>query len=299
MLSLLEQGILNRKQFLSHDLRLTMTQLKIYPKCYWIWNHRTWCLQQLQLHGEANWEYELAIVLKLLEMDSRNFHGWHYRRYVVQNMESNAVGSAETVDDKSLVELSINLTEFAYTTSKINKNISNFSAWHNRTKIMPKIFNILEKPLDKLSLSKENTQLLLLFSSPYDMLMYELDLVKTGMYMDSDDTSVWLYLQWLLTDEIFVGAFDDKAAYLDLLTTQLKDVQELNELEKDDSSTNSDHVWCLKTIVFIKGLIKKASKSEQMLDDDIVEHLNKLVVLDPLRRGHYLDQITGSVPLVF
>lgn len=298
VLSLLEQGALDRKQVLNQDLRLTMAQLKMYPKCYWIWNHRTWCLQQLQLHGEANWDFELAIVLKLLEMDSRNFHGWHYRRYVVHNMESNAVASAKTADEKLLAELALSLTEFGYTTSKINKNISNFSAWHNRTKIMAKIFEILENPLDKLSLSKENIEILELFSSPYKMLMHELELVKTGMYMDSDDTSVWLYLQWLLTDELFVGEFD-KNAYLDLLRSQLKEVQELNELEKDDSPTNSDHVWCLKTIVFVKGLIKKTTESQQLLDDDIVDDLKKLVRLDPLRKGHYLDQILGLAPLVY
>lgn len=299
VLSLVQQGALDRKQFLNQDLKLTMAQLRMYPKCYWIWNHRTWCLQQLQLHGEANWEFELAIVLKLLEMDSRNFHGWHYRRYIVQNMVNNAVKSAGTSDEKMLAELAINLTEFAYTTSKINKNISNFSAWHNRTKIMTLIFEMLKNVPDTLSLSKENIDILDLFSSPYRMLMHELDLVKTGMYMDSDDTSVWLYLQWLLTDDLFVGAFDGKDSYLDLLKSQLKDVQDLNDLEKEDSPTNSDHIWCLKTIVFIKGLIKKAEDSDHPLDDEIVADLNKLVRLDPLRKGHYLDQILGLAPLVY
>lgn len=299
VISLLAAGELDRTQFLSQDLRMTMAQLKMFPKCYWIWNHRTWCLQQLEAHGEANWDYELAIVLKLLELDSRNFHGWHYRRYVVSYIEKNSVASAKSEQDEKLVELAINLTEFAYTTSKINKNISNFSAWHNRTKIVPKIFQLLETPIDPLSLSKENTAVLRLFMSPYDLLTHELDLVKTGMYMDSDDTSVWLYLQWLLTEDIFVdnlGAANQ--TYGQLLTDQLKEVEELNELEKGDSPTNSDHVWCLKTIIFIKGLLK-AQKTDLVLDDDIVESLKKLVDLDPLRKGHYLAQILGAAPLVF
>lgn len=300
MLSLFEEGKINRKQSLSQDLLMTMGQLRVYPKCYWIWNHRMWCLEQLDKHGEATWEYELAIVLKLLEMDSRNFHGWHYRRYVVKHIEKNTSAELRDTDKKILAELAINLGEFGYTTSKINKNISNFSAWHNRTKIIPKIFRLLENKVDLLSLSKDNLQLLLIFSSPYDLLMHELDLVKTGMYMDSDDTSVWLYLQWLLTDEIFVSHLSEvKQSYEDLLKNQLKEVEELNELERDDSPTNSDHIWCLKTIVFIKGLIKKTTEGQVVLDGEIIGDLNKLVELDPLRKGHYLDQILGSAPLVF
>lgn len=297
--SLLESGDLDRTQFLSQDLRMTMGQLKMFPKCYWIWNHRTWCLQQLEMHGEANWEYELAIVLKLLEMDSRNFHGWHYRRYVVQHIEKNAkIGKTE--EQEQLAELSIQLTEFAYTTSKINKNISNFSAWHNRTKIVPKIFKLLEFGMDTLLLSKEHAVILQLFLSPYNLLVHELDLVKTGMYMDSDDTSVWLYLQWLLTDALFVNSLAEKGkSYEQLLSEQLKEVEELNELEKDDSPTNSDHMWCLKTIIFIKGLLKRERESEVVLDDEIADGLRRLVELDPLRKGHYLDQILGAAPLIF
>lgn len=300
VLHLLEEGNLDRKQFISQDLRMTMGQLKMYPKCYWIWNHRMWCLDLLDKHGEAGWEYELAIVLKLLELDSRNFHGWHYRRYVVKHIEINTLAHAAEGDQKVLAELTINLGEFGYTTSKINKNISNFSAWHNRTKIIPKIFDLLLHKVDLQSLGAENLQVLQLFSSPYKLLLHELDLVKTGMYMDSDDTSVWLYLHWLLTDDIFVGDLNlTTQTYESLLEGQLKDVEDLNELERDDSPTNSDHVWCIKTIILIKSLISKARNNKVELDEEIEANLRKLLVLDPLRKGHYLDQLLGKTSLAY
>lgn len=52
-------------------------------------------------------------------------HGWGYRRYVVANLEK-----ARKI---SLVQ-----SEFDYTTTKTN-NISNFSAWHNRANLIPKL----------------------------------------------------------------------------------------------------------------------------------------------------------------
>jgi hypothetical protein len=65
---------------LSVDLALTMTALRQYPKVYWIWNHRRWCLQNVpdgpdEDHDgwrKANWAKELYVVEKMLEADARN-----------------------------------------------------------------------------------------------------------------------------------------------------------------------------------------------------------------------------------
>lgn len=40
------------------------------------------------------------------------------------------------LNGKSMVE-----EEFAYTTKMINANLSNFSAWHNRSKLIPRYLN--------------------------------------------------------------------------------------------------------------------------------------------------------------
>lgn len=51
------------------ELGFIMLRLKDFPKVYWIWGHRVWTLEN---HPKVNWEAELAIVSKLLTMDSRN-----------------------------------------------------------------------------------------------------------------------------------------------------------------------------------------------------------------------------------
>lgn len=68
----------------------------------------------------------------MLSLDSRNFHGWGWRRTVTQALESDALQSQG---------LTTNTTkeEFDYTTKMINSNLSNFSAWHHRSKLIPKL----------------------------------------------------------------------------------------------------------------------------------------------------------------
>jgi geranylgeranyl transferase type-2 subunit alpha len=108
-----------------------------YPKCYWIWNYRLWLLQQANERLDPDvarelWNRELTLVGKMLVRDSRNFHGWGYRRKVVSELES------AKLNGKSMVE-----SEFEYTTKVIHgdKGLSNFSAWHRRSKLIPRLLD--------------------------------------------------------------------------------------------------------------------------------------------------------------
>jgi geranylgeranyl transferase type-2 subunit alpha len=115
--------------------------MREYPKCYWIWLYRKWCLG---VSPEADWDTELKLVTKMLEVDARNciitiiaevltlVHGWGYRRYVVSNIE-NSRG------------ISLAKTEFDYSTTKTN-NISNFSAWHSRSNLIPHLLPPTSSP---------------------------------------------------------------------------------------------------------------------------------------------------------
>ena len=75
------------------------------------------------------WKDELGLVGLMLGRDERNFHGWAYRRIVVDAMEKGFVGNL-----RSLVE-----QEFEYTTVMIKSNMSNYSAWHSRTKLIGRL----------------------------------------------------------------------------------------------------------------------------------------------------------------
>jgi geranylgeranyl transferase type-2 subunit alpha len=113
------------------DLQFIFPLQLTYPKCYWIWNHRMWLLDSATTllptpTSTTLWTDELTLVSKMLTRDSRNFHGWGYRRTVVHNLES-------------LTHTSMTRSEFEYTTKMIKTNLSNFSAWHNRTQLISRL----------------------------------------------------------------------------------------------------------------------------------------------------------------
>jgi geranylgeranyl transferase type-2 subunit alpha len=89
------------------------------------------------------WEEELTLVGKMLTRDSRNFMGWGYRRTIVASLESKALNGS-----------SMTTAEFDYTTKMISLNLSNFSAWHNRIKL---ILSILD---EKAATDEERRQML-------------------------------------------------------------------------------------------------------------------------------------------
>jgi geranylgeranyl transferase type-2 subunit alpha len=251
------------------ELMFTLQKMKEFPKVYWLWNHRVWLLKNHPT--QANWQFELGIVEKLLTADSRNFHGWHYRRFIIEQLEL-AMGEGQ----------SLALKEFEYTTSMINKDFSNFSAWHNRSKLIPILFEL--KPTE-------------LFNDKLVFLQNELKILQNAMYTDPEDQSFWVYLRWLLTSDQFVKALDTET-YLSILRQQLQVVKDLNELEKDDND-GIDNTWCLKTIVQIEQIISKTaastgnSESSDEFTDEIRESLKTLARVDPLRKNLYEEQITS------
>ncbi|KAF2658392.1 hypothetical protein K491DRAFT_756116 [Lophiostoma macrostomum CBS 122681] len=176
-------------EYIQADLQLTFALLRKFPKCYWIWNHRDWALRKgetlLGFDTSRNlWSGELLLVGKMLHADSRNFHAWSYRRFVVAQIErlgSSAVQSEEKVplnEPRSLAE-----SEFEYTTKMIKTNLSNFSAWHNRSKLIPRLLN--ERVADRAQRRR--------------LLDDELALICTAINTDPFDQSIWYYHQYLMS----------------------------------------------------------------------------------------------------
>jgi geranylgeranyl transferase type-2 subunit alpha len=123
----------NDMNVIQSELAFIFPLLKDYPKCYWIWNYRRWILELAIEHlplapARRIWEEELGLDSMMLTRDRRNYHAWAYRRYLVAKLESAELGG------KSMVE-----EEFDYTTRMTRVDLSNFSAWHNRSKLIPRL----------------------------------------------------------------------------------------------------------------------------------------------------------------
>ncbi|ESK88315.1 rab-protein geranylgeranyltransferase [Moniliophthora roreri MCA 2997] len=236
---------------LLEDLSMTTTFLKMHPKIYWIWNHRRWCLENVpdgpgtigddQIGWKkASWNKELLVVEKMLDADPRNFHAWSYRRYILAGMP---IPRSE-------------ISELAYTTKKIESSFSNFSAWHQRSKVLSSLWA-------QGMLGEEQSK------------EAEYDLVKNAIFTDPNDQSAWIYHRWL------VGSAKDK----NLLEREISVIQELLD-EQPDSR------WCMDSLVHYKRLLVQADSSvdKEALISECVRLLGELRTVDPGRRRRY-DEI--------
>jgi hypothetical protein len=127
----------------------------------------------VQQSPTAPWKDELDNCNHFLKLDQRNFHCWDYRRYIVQH-STHPSAEAEA--------------EFAYTLAKISENFSNYSAWHYRTTLLPKVRPAVGEDAGVNAVA-------------HDTLVEEFETVASAFYIDPCDQSAWIYHRWLLGRE--------------------------------------------------------------------------------------------------
>ncbi|RKF72147.1 Geranylgeranyl transferase type-2 subunit alpha [Golovinomyces cichoracearum] len=256
---------------ISADLRFLVPIMLRFPKCYWLWNYRLWLLEQanerLDLRISRDlWNSELNLVGKMLVKDSRNFHGWGYRREVISQLESSRL------DGKSMVE-----TEFEYTTKMIHalNGLSNFSAWHRRSKLIPQL------------LMKRNSD----STARRQFLDDEFELIISAIYTDSYpyQQSAWFYYQFLMTiitepggcQVVLDFTVDDRCKYvrrqLDVLKEMLDGAEDCKWIY--NAAIDYSFALCL--------LENRTLQPEERMD--CLTWLNELKKLDPYRKGRWSD----------
>ncbi|KAL2110720.1 hypothetical protein VUR80DRAFT_847 [Thermomyces stellatus] len=256
-------------QIITSELAFTIPLLLEAPKCYWIWNHRSWTLQQATARlatpaARSIWEAELGLAGKMLAKDQRNFHAWGYRRWVVSQLEGPELGGGSMVE-----------SEFQYTTDKIHANLSNFSAWHNRTQLLSRL-------LSERGASDEERR---------KFLESELELIRGAVNVGPEDQSLWYYHQFLLQNLV---SRDEKESVVPNLGTAERvsyirtEIEEIKDLLED----YDDIKWIYQTLVGCTLAVAKVDGRE--LNEEEKEEmrvwLEKLKELDPMRKGRWDDE---------
>jgi geranylgeranyl transferase type-2 subunit alpha len=251
---------------IKEDLQFLIPLLKQFPKCYWIWNHRAWLLSTATSHLPTNttvqlWQGELGLVSKMLALDSRNFHGWGYRRQVVDEIEK--------LGGQSMAE-----AEFEYTSKMIRTNLSNFSAWHYRSQLIPRL--LVERKAGSVERKK--------------MLDDEFELITRALYTDPYDQSLWFYHQYLMStlDEgnqqsvsiLEPCANGDRLHYLE---QQLDNVKEMLDGAEDCKYIYQALLENSQRYLEVEAGNKKITTMEMK------GWLDELRKIDPLREGRWLD----------
>ncbi|CEL05347.1 Putative Protein geranylgeranyltransferase type II, alpha subunit [Aspergillus calidoustus] len=265
-----EAGVDRIASLIKTDLQFLIPLLRSFPKCYWIWNYRLWLLDEAKrllprAVARKVWQEELGLVGKMLSLDSRNFHGWGYRRFVVETLETLA---SEEEGEKSLAQ-----TEFEYAKKMIGTNLSNFSAWHYRTKLIQRLLS------EKSASDEERKQ----------MLNGELDLIHRAL-CDPYDQSLWFYHQNLMC--IFDPVKSSrtmapnltKAERLEYLRREIEEIQEMLDGAEDCKYLYQALIDCTLLAARVEGTTPEGDQKQRVLD-----WLSELKQQDPLRAGRWLE----------
>lgn len=185
---------------------------------------------------------------------------WDYRRHVVSScLAATARAGGETTAKRPLLTTT---SELAFTTRKIEASFSNFSAWHYRSKLLPKLW------AERGETTNDEASRLALLDG-------EFNLVLQALYTDPSDQSGWLYHRWL------VGRGTEV-----LLRREITALDELREMEPDSR-------YCLDAMAHYRSLLLNllgpdhADASE--LRKSIVEDYRRLGTLDSTRARRYED----------
>ncbi|KAK5658621.1 hypothetical protein OQA88_2014 [Cercophora sp. LCS_1] len=263
---------------LKSELGFTIPLLHESPKCYWIWNYRLWILNQAIERlpvpvARRIWEEELGLASKMLTRDQRNFHAWGYRRHVVNELESQRLNGASMVE-----------AEFDYTLTMIRANLSNFSAWHRRSKLIPRY-------LDEKGYNDQKRR---------EFLDEELGRVRDLLGVDPKDQSLWYYHQFLMLSLIgFAGrptitpefTVEDRITYA---TREIDEVKDLLESFDEDDDDEDDREGLKRiyealldyTLALCQFQERKPDGEEKA---NLTTWLRKMKELDPMRNGRWTD----------
>ncbi|KAI0421943.1 prenyltransferase alpha subunit repeat protein [Xylaria grammica] len=251
------------------ELTFIIPLLLKFPKSYCIWSFRKWVLSQAILRLQAPiareiWESELGLVSKMITRDSRNFHAWGYRRFVVAKLESHEL------QGKSMAE-----TEFTYTTNAIERNLSNFSAWHNRSQLIPRLLD--ERCADDK-----------MRAAFFDK---ELNNVREALDVGPEDQSLWNYHSFLISHlvdhrgrQTIVPALTlpERTAYL------RREVDEIKDLLEDYPNIKWIYMGLLECSLGLERLGYEVDRSSSGFHGSET-WLLKVRALDPMRTGRWID----------
>lgn len=135
------------------ELKFLVKGMMKSPKSYTLWFQRQWTLQkglefekelpEIKMNSDIL-QNELLLCNKMLKQDERNFHCWNYKLWVVETfltehekrgqLKEKTADQIYEEDQRLLIE-----AECEMALTLIKKNFSNFSAWHYRSKLMPRL----------------------------------------------------------------------------------------------------------------------------------------------------------------
>jgi geranylgeranyl transferase type-2 subunit alpha len=151
--------------------------------------------------------------------------------------------------------------EFDFTTLKIYQNFSNYSAWQRRSHLFVDF-------VSKMSAVELDS-----------FIRNEVELCRNAAWTEPSDQSIWFYQRWLFESL----PHQLPSSVCDLLQTKLarEQVDSITKLIDEEKQGN-----CVALAMsFVRFVLLKVLNEAN--DSRVSEYLDRLEVVDPLRRGHW------------
>ncbi|KAI4278748.1 MAG: hypothetical protein LQ337_000792 [Flavoplaca oasis] len=220
------------QRYITEDLGFLLPLLRKFPKCYWIWNYRFWLLAQATRLLPSSivyqmWQKELSLVGKMLTLDSRNFHGWGYRRQVVSALEELSVAMGSMTN--SMTE-----DEFAYTTKMIEKlELVQRALWADPDSKDQSLWFYHQYLISNFKPSPTGNESVMLDLSNEDKLVYLKTQVEDLLEMlQGAETSKWIYqrlIELSIMSKSLDGRWPVKVADLEAWISKLLELDPLRK----------------------------------------------------------------------
>ncbi|XP_060517793.1 geranylgeranyl transferase type-2 subunit alpha [Cylas formicarius] len=247
--------------------------LCVNPDIYTLWNYRKEVIlleiknREKDIEEEDLMKFlenEISLTEQCLLSNPKSYGSWHHRYWVLMK-------HPKPDWDK----------EFNLCTKYLNYDDRNFHCWDYRRLILNKIGVTLTAEL-KFSTERLNANFSNYSSWHYRSTLRKLDetcindefyLVQNAVFTDPGDSSSWFYLRWVLSNPIVTK---EKREQL------LEGLEQLEELEPDCKWILLAKCWLMGSLVL----------NDPEYIDLRVQFYNKLIKLDPLRKGQYLHYLT-------
>ena len=164
--------------------------------------------------------------------------------------------------------------EFEYTSKMIRTNLSNFSAWHYRSQLIPRL-------LGERNVGSEERR---------KLLDEEFELITRALYTDPYDQSLWFYHQYLIStldpsNAPSIPILDPctNADRLHYLEQELDSVKEML-----DGAEDCKYIY-QALLEYSRRYLDVEARNKKFTSMELRSWLDELKKIDPLREGRWTD----------
>ncbi|TRM63637.1 hypothetical protein BD626DRAFT_431490 [Schizophyllum amplum] len=170
-----------------------------YMKTYQIWHHR-----RLLLMKTRNPEPELQLIAKILQVDSKNYHTWSHRQWLLAHFNQDALWAGE----------------LDFVQEMLNADLRNNSAWHHR------FFVVFQSGIRDGEEDRDR------------VVKRELTYVKQNISLIPNNMSAWNYLRGIL--DFNKLPYSTLTSFVQLYTHKRENGGDVVDLDNPPPDANAD-----------------------------------------------------------